>query len=109
MIYQAIVFLPLVGAILAGFFGRALGVRPTEIMPTAMVGIAALLSWVVFIQIGFGGVVVKVPIARWITSGELDVAWSLRIDTLTAVMLVVVNTVSSHVHFYSIGYMHEDG
>jgi len=108
MIYQAIVFLPLVGAILAGFFGRALGARQTEIITTAMVGIAALLSWVVFIQIGFGGAVVKVPIARWITSGELDVAWSLRIDTLTAVMLVVVNTVSSLVHLYSIGYMHED-
>ena len=108
MIYQAIVFLPLIGAILAGFFGRAMGARPTEIVTTALVGIAALLSWIAFIQVGFGGAVVKVPIARWITSGELDVAWSLRIDTLTAVMLVVVNTVSSLVHLYSIGYMHED-
>src|SRR5688572_16469511 len=108
MIYQAIVFLPLIGAIIAGFFGRSLGARPTEIATTAFVGIAAVLSWVALVQIGFGGAVVKVPIARWITSGELDTAWSLRIDTLTAVMLVVVNTVSALVHLYSIGYMHED-
>ncbi|MCL4768618.1 MAG: NADH-quinone oxidoreductase subunit L [Hyphomicrobiaceae bacterium] len=106
--YQAIVFLPLVGAILAGFFGRAIGPRPTEIITTAFVGIAAVLSWIAFVQAGFGGAVVKVPIARWITSGELDAAWALRIDTLTAVMLVVVNTVSGLVHLYSIGYMHED-
>src|SRR5690606_31955163 len=108
MIYQAIVFLPLIGAIVAGLFGRALGARPTEIFTTVLVGIAAVLSWIAFIQVGFGGAVVKVPVARWITSGELDAAWSLRIDTLTAVMLVVVNTVSSLVHLYSIGYMHED-
>ncbi len=50
----------------------------------------------------------KVPIINWITSGELEVSWALRIDTLTAVMLVVVNTVSALVHLYSIGYMHED-
>ncbi len=108
MMYQAIVFLPLIGAIVAGFFGRAMGARPTEILTTALVGIAALLSWIAFIQVGFGGAVVKVPIARWITSGELDASWALRIDTLTAVMLVVVNTVSALVHLYSIGYMHED-
>ena len=48
------------------------------------------------------------PVLRWVTSGELDVSWAFRIDTLTAVMLVVVNTVSSLVHLYSIGYMHED-
>ena len=108
MIYQAIVFLPLIGAIIAGFFGRALGPRPSEIITTALVGIAALLSWVAFVQIGFGGAVVKVPVARWITSGTLDASWALHIDTLTAVMLVVVTTVSSLVHLYSIGYMHED-
>ncbi len=108
MIYQAIVFLPLFGAIIAGFFGRALGARPTEIITTAFLGIAAVLSWIAFVQVGFGGAVVKVPVARWITSGSLEVAWALRIDTLTAVMLVVVTTVSSLVHLYSIGYMHDD-
>ncbi|MGB3720363.1 MAG: NADH-quinone oxidoreductase subunit L [Hyphomicrobiaceae bacterium] len=106
--YQAIVFLPLIGAIIAGFFGRAIGTRPTEILTTAFVGIAAVLSWIAFFQVGFGGEVVKVPVARWITSGELDASWAFRIDTLTVVMLVVVTTVSSLVHLYSIGYMHED-
>ena len=108
MIYQLIVFLPLLGAIIAGFFGRLIGPRPAEIVTTAFLGIAAVLSWVAFVQIGFGDAVVKVPVARWITSGELDASWALRIDTLTAVMLVVVTNVSALVHLYSIGYMHED-
>ncbi len=108
MIYQLIVFLPLLGAIIAGFFGRLIGPRPAEFITTAFLMIAAFLAWVAFIQIGFGGAVVKVPIARWITSGELDASWALRIDTLTAVMLVVVTNVSALVHLYSIGYMHED-
>ena len=69
---------------------------------------AALLSWLVFWRVGFDHETIKVPVANWITSGELEIAWSLRIDTLTAVMLVVVTTVSSLVHLYSIGYMHED-
>ena len=108
MIYQLIVFLPLLGAIIAGFFGRLIGPRPAEIITTAFLGIAAVLSWVAFVQVGFGDAVVKVPIARWITVGELDASWALRIDTLTAVMLVVVTNVSALVHLYSIGYMHED-
>ena len=108
MIYQAIVFLPLAGALIAGLFGRVLGDRPSELITTAFLLIAAALSWVVFIDIGFGQQIVKVPIMRWIESGDLEVSWSLRIDTLTAVMLVVVTTVSSLVHLYSIGYMHED-
>ena len=108
MMYKAIVFLPLIGAIVAGFFGRMMGPRPTEILTTGFLLIAAVLSWIVFWRVGFGGETIKVPIARWITSGELEIAWALRIDTLTAVMLVVVNTVSSLVHLYSIGYMHED-
>ncbi|MGE0627416.1 MAG: NADH-quinone oxidoreductase subunit L [Hyphomicrobiaceae bacterium] len=106
--YQAIVFLPIAGAIIAGFLGRLLGPRPTEIITTSLVGIAAVLSWIAFWQVGIGHETLKVPIAHWITSGELEVAWSLRIDTLTAVMLVVVNTVSALVHLYSIGYMNED-
>jgi len=110
MIYTAIVFLPLLGALIAGFFGRAIGDRASEVVTTLFLLIAAALSWMVFIQVGLSGKgeVIKVPLLRWITSGELDVTWGLRIDTLTAVMLVVVNTVSSLVHLYSIGYMHED-
>jgi NADH-quinone oxidoreductase subunit L len=104
----AIVFLPLVGALIAGLFGRQIGDRPSEIITTLCLGIAAVLSWMVLVNVGFGHTTFKVHVLRWIASGDLDVSWSLRIDTLTAVMLVVVTTVSSLVHLYSIGYMHED-
>ena len=108
MIYQAIVFLPILGALIAGFLGRAIGARPSEIITTLFLGIAAVLSWIAFVQVGFHGETTRVPLLRWVTSGELDVSWALRIDTLTAVMLVVVTTVSFLVHLYSIGYMAED-
>jgi len=108
MIYQAIVFLPLAGALIAGFLGRLIGPRPSEVVTTGLLGIAAVLSWIAFWNVGFGGETAKVPVLRWVASGELDVSWSLRIDTLTAVMLVVVNTVSFLVHLYSIGYMADD-
>ncbi|MFT3731500.1 MAG: NADH-quinone oxidoreductase subunit L [Hyphomicrobium sp.] len=108
MIYAAIVFLPLIGALIAGFFGRLIGPRPSEVITTSLLMIAAVLSWIVFFQVAIGHETHEVTLMRWITSGELDVSWSLKIDTLTSVMLVVVTTVSSLVHLYSIGYMHED-
>jgi NADH-quinone oxidoreductase subunit L len=108
MIYTAIVFLPLIGALIVGLLGRVLGPRPSEIITTALMIVAAVLSWMVFFSVGINHVTDKVTVMRWITSGDLQVHWKLRIDTLTAVMLVVVNTVSSLVHVYSIGYMHED-
>ena len=108
MIYQAIVFLPLLGALIAGLGCRVLPARPAELITTTLLMLAAALSWVVFVQVGFNGATAKVVLARWITSGDLEVAWAIRVDTLTAVMLVVVNTVSALVHLYSIGYMHED-
>ncbi len=108
MIYAAIVFLPLLGALIAGFFGRLIGDRPSEIVTTSLLMVSAVLSWVVFVRVGFGHETAHIAIAPWITSGELDTSWSLRVDTLTSVMLVVVTTVSALVHLYSIGYMHED-
>jgi NADH-quinone oxidoreductase subunit L len=108
MIYTLIVLLPLAGALIAGLFGRIIGPRPSEIVTTSLLMVSAVLSWIVFTQVGFAGETARVPLLRWITSGELDTAWALRIDTLTAVMLVVVTTVSALVHLYSIGYMHED-
>jgi NADH-quinone oxidoreductase subunit L len=108
MIYALIVLLPLAGALIAGLFGRLLGPRPSEVITTALLMISAVLSWIVFVRVGFDGETARVPLLRWITSGDLDTAWALRIDTLTAVMLIVVTTVSSLVHLYSIGYMHED-
>ncbi|MEI5663789.1 NADH-quinone oxidoreductase subunit L [Bosea sp. CCNWLW174] len=106
--YQAIVFLPLIGFLIAGLFGRLIGARASEIVTTTLLLISAALSWVAFIQVGFGSGTTRVQVATWLASADLRVDWAFRIDTLTAVMLVVVNTVSSLVHLYSIEYMHED-
>jgi len=107
--YTAIVFLPLIGFLIAGIFGRQLGPRPSELITTILLFVAAALSWVAFFQVGLGSAPLSVSVlGKWITSGVLHVDWALRIDTLTVVMLVVVNTVSALVHLYSIGYMNED-
>jgi NADH-quinone oxidoreductase subunit L len=155
--YQAIVFLPLLGAILAGLisiFGAharnpsgdevehhhdahgadahasmahddhghddhghddhhvsepaAAGSRAAELITTGLLFVSAALSWVALVDVGFLHHGARVALFPWINSGDLQVAWALRIDTLTAVMLVVVNTISSLVHLYSIGYMDED-
>jgi NADH-quinone oxidoreductase subunit L len=153
---QAIVFLPLIGAILAGLisiFGAharnpsgdevehhddahgadahashahddhqdddhghddhaveppAAGSRAAELITTGLLLVAAGLSWVALVDVGFMHHDARIALFPWINSGDLQVAWSLRVDTLTAVMLVVVNTISSLVHVYSIGYMDED-
>jgi NADH-quinone oxidoreductase subunit L len=116
---QAIVFLPLIGALIAGLLGRTIGHRLSEYITTGLLMIAAILSWAVFLPIAFGdglvgaetfgdASVVKVEVMRWIQVGGLDLRWVLRVDTLTAIMLVVVNTVSCLVHVYSIGYMSDD-
>ena len=106
--YQAILFLPLIGAIFAGFFGRLVGGRSADVVTTTLVLITALLSWLAFYQVAIEGQDTRIELIRWIESGALKSMWSLRIDTLTAVMLVVVTTVSGLVHLYSIGYMEED-
>ena len=108
MLYQAIVFLPLIGFLIVGLFGKMLGPRPSEVITTSLLGVSALLSWIAFFQVGFGHGATHVRVASWMVSGDLKVDWAFRVDTLTAVMLVVVNTVSALVHLYSIGYMHED-
>jgi NADH-quinone oxidoreductase subunit L len=106
--YQAIVFLPLLGAIFAGFFGRLVGARASEVVTTSLVLVAALLSCFAFYEIALQGHEERIELLRWIDSGDLHAAWALRIDTLTAVMLVVVTLISGLVHLYSIGYMEED-
>jgi NADH-quinone oxidoreductase subunit L len=105
--YDLIVFLPLFGFLIAGIFGRWIGARGAEYVTTGFLGVCFVLSWIAFFQVA-GGADAHVPIANWFTSGKLAVAWALRIDTLTAVMLVVVTTVSFLVHVYSIGYMADD-
>jgi NADH-quinone oxidoreductase subunit L len=145
--YQAIVFLPLIGAIVAGLISlagararhpggspsandhhaheqpqqggaahadahaaaepAAVGSRSAELITTVLLFIAMILSWIAFARVGFGQDA-RVPIASWIAVGDLRIDWALRVDTLTAVMLVVVTTVSAFVHLYSIGYMEKD-
>ncbi|GJE44520.1 NADH-quinone oxidoreductase subunit L [Methylobacterium soli] len=104
--YHAIVFFPLIGALIAGLFGRQLGARACEYLTTSCLAFAALLSWGVFFE--GGDHATRVQVATWFTAGDLTVDWAFRIDTLTRVMLVVVTTVSTLVHLYSIGYMEED-
>ncbi len=86
----------------------AMGSRAAEILTTTLLLISAALSWMTFVDVGFMHHDARVQLFQWISSGDLVVNWTLRVDTLTAVMLVVVTTVSSLVHLYSIGYMHED-
>jgi NADH-quinone oxidoreductase subunit L len=106
---KAIVFLPLVGFLIAGAFGRKIGARASELVTSGLLIACAVMSWMVFFDVGLGhGETITPVLGNWFTSGALKVDWALRVDTLTAVMLVVVNTVSSVVHVYSIGYMHED-
>src|SRR6202165_1714435 len=148
---QAIVFLPLIGAAIAGLisiFGAharnpsgdivghhddahgadahasdahddhghddhaveppAAGSRAAELITSGLLLVAAGLSWFALVDVGFLHHDARIALFPWINSGDLPVSWSLRVDTLTAVMLVVVNTISSLVHVYSIGYMDED-
>jgi NADH-quinone oxidoreductase subunit L len=86
----------------------AAGSRAAELITTGLLLVCAALSWFVLIDVGFMHHDARIALFPWINSGDLQVAWSLRVDTLTAVMLVVVNTVSSLVHLYSIGYMDQD-
>ena len=106
--YSAIVFLPLIGALIAGLFGRRIGDTGAQLVTCGAMVISALLSVVALYQVGFLHQPETVQVLRWIDSGAFEVDWVLRIDTLTAVMLVVVNGVSSLVHIYSIGYMAHD-
>src|SRR5437763_431636 len=108
---KLIVLLPMLAAAIAGLFCRVIGDRAAQIVTCTALLAAAALSVFVFVRIGFGpedGKLVVVQIFSWIDSGSLDINWSLRVDTLTAVMLIVVTGVSSMVHVYSVGYMAED-
>jgi len=86
----------------------AAGSRAAELITTGLLFVSAAFSWIALVDVGFMHHDVRIALFPWIISGDLQVNWSLRVDTLTAVMLVVVNTVSSLVHLYSIGYMDED-
>ncbi len=104
----AAVFLPLAGAVAAGFCGRSLGDTVSAWMTSLFVLIAAGYSVFIFKDVALDGHTQTLQLMEWISSGDFKVNWALRVDTLTAVMLVVVNGVSAMVHIYSIGYMHHD-
>jgi len=108
-VIQAIVFLPLLAAIIGGLGNRALGNTVVKSLTTGCLLISCALSWPVFLGfLGGESAAQVVPVLDWIRSGDMVVDWSLRVDTLTAVMLVVVTSVSALVHLYSWGYMAED-
>nr|WP_247650994.1 NADH-quinone oxidoreductase subunit L [Roseovarius autotrophicus] len=106
MIYKIILFAPLIGAIIAGFGWRIIGDKGAQWLTTGLLFLSAILSWVVFVQGAHEAQAVH--ILDWVQSGTLDAAWSIRVDRLTTIMLIVVTTVSALVHLYSVGYMAHD-
>ncbi len=101
-----ILFAPLIGAIIAGFFWRLIGEKSAQIVATSLLFLSCALSWVLFF--GHYEHSETHTIMQWLESGSLSVDWAIRLDRLTAVMLIVVTTVSSLVHLYSFGYMAHD-
>ena len=104
----AVVLLPLLGAIIAGFFGRMIGDRASEIVSCSLMALSGILSIPVFIDVALGGNVRVIEIFTWVDSGEFEVSWAVRADTLSAVMMLVVSNISALIHIYSIGYMSHD-
>ena len=103
-----ILFLPLLGSFISAFFYKRIGDRTCQIITSAFIVTGAILSSIILLETIKTGKVYEYPIFNWITSGSLKLHWSIYVDSLTAVMLVVVNSVSALVHIYSIGYMSHD-
>ena len=101
-----VIFSPLVGAILAGFGWKIIGEKAALISATFLLFLACFVSW--FLFIGFDGDLRIIEISKWMSSGSLEAYWAIRFDRLTAIMLIVVTTVSALVHLYSFGYMDHD-
>ncbi len=104
----SIIALPLIASIISGFFGKFIGDRNSEIITSLLVSISAVFSCMVLYEVIQNQYEDNIIIATWINSGSLDVNWSMKIDALSAVMLVVVTSISALVHVYSIGYMSHD-
>ncbi len=103
---KVILLAPLVGALVGGFGWRIIGEKGAQVVTTALLFLACALSWNVFLT--FDGQTQHIPMLDWIQSGTLSTEWSIRLDRLTAIMLIVVTTVSALVHLYSWGYMAHD-
>ena len=106
--FTATIFLPLLGAIVGGFFGNRLGNRFAQLVTVLPMLASAVLSCVILYMVGFEGQTQTIQLFTWIDVGTLEISWALRFDTLTAVMVFVVTVVSAMVHVYSIGYMSHD-
>jgi len=104
----AIVFLPLLGSFISGFFGKKIGEKNSQFFTSILIAISGILSLIIFYKVLFHDYSSNKIIFHWISSGDFNVNWSIYIDALTAVMLVVVSLISSIIHFYSIGYMNHD-
>ena len=103
-----IVFLPLLGSILSGFFGKIIGVRNSEIITSFFVSISAILSCIIFYNVIVNSYSNNILLFTWINSGSFNASWSIYIDSLSSLMFVVITIISSLVHIYSIGYMSHD-
>ena len=103
---KIILFAPLIGALISGFGWKIIGEKAAQWTSTSLLFLSALLSWIVFAS--FDGVTENIQIMRWIESGTLSTDWAIRMDRLTAIMLIVITTVSALVHLYSFGYMAHD-
>ncbi|WP_417699669.1 NADH-quinone oxidoreductase subunit L [Pseudophaeobacter sp.] len=101
-----LLFAPLVGALICGFGHKYIGEKAAMVTATSLLFLSALLSWITFL--GFDGVTRQIEVMTWIESGSLSTSWGIRLDRLTALMLIVVTSVSSLVHLYSFGYMADD-
>jgi NADH-quinone oxidoreductase subunit L len=103
------VFAPLLGAAIAGFFGRRIGNLGSQAITTGLLFFSCAVSWIVFVMWTWGDLqAFTIALAPFITVGDFQSVWSIRVDALSATMLIVVTTVSSLVHLYSWGYMAED-
>ena len=102
------VFLPLVAFAIAGLFGKQIGDKGCQFVTCSALIIAAFASISLFFDVAYGGEAYTTILSEWITSGDFNVKWALRIDTLSVVMMCVINIVSACVHIYSIGYMSHD-
>jgi len=106
--YLAIIILPILGAIVAGFFGRKVGVSGAQLITCLCVIVTTLLAIVAFFEVGLNNIPVSINLVRLIDSESLDVLWAFQFDSLTVSMLIPVLIISSLVHIYSIGYMSHD-
>ena len=104
----SLLFLPLIASIISGFFGKYIGDRGSEIITSLLVSISAIISLILFYEVIVNHYESNIVIATWINSGTLNVNWSIKVDALSSVMLVVITLISSLVHIYSIGYMSQD-